>query len=78
MDDPVIFTEFVTNIFGVNIQRAQQELVSYISTFRLLIEISEGELDEFIKQVYSANSGRAVAQRIIYNPFITANLTALD
>ena len=61
MDNPVIFTVFITNVLGVNIQWAQQELVFYISTFRLLIEISEGEIDKFIKQVHSANSGRAVA-----------------
>ena len=49
MDNPVIFTAFLTNVLGVNIQQAQQELVSCISTFRLLMEISEGEIDEFIK-----------------------------
>ena len=77
MGDPVIFTAFVTNILGANIQQAQQAqqgLVSCISTFRLLMEISEGEFSEFIKQVHSANSSRVAAQRIIYNPIITTNL----
>lgn len=78
MDDPVIFATFVIGALGVNAQRAQQELVSYISTFRQLMEISEGEINEFIKQVHSGNSGRAAAQRIIYNPSIAANLKALS
>ena len=78
MDDPVIFAAFAIGPLGVNVKRAQQELISYISTFRQLMEISEGEIDEFIKQVHSGNSGRAAGQRIIYNPSIAANLKALS
>lgn len=69
---------FVTNIVGVNIPRAQQELVSYISTFRQLMEILESDIDEFIKQVHSVDSCCAAAQHIIYNPSMIANLKVLS
>ena len=48
MDDAVIFATFVIGPLGVNVPRAQQELISYIPTFRQLMEISEDEIDEFV------------------------------
>ena len=44
MDDTPTFTVFVENILGVNIPLARQELVSYIPTFRQLMNISEEEI----------------------------------
>ena len=57
MDDTPSFTAFVENILGVIIPLARQDLVSYIPTFRQLINISEDDIDNFIKQVHSAKSG---------------------
>ena len=78
MDDTPTFTVFVENILVVNIPRARQELVSYIPTFRQLRNISEEEINNFIKQVHSANSGRAANQRIVNMPSLAANLKALS
>ena len=47
-------------------------------TFRQLMNISEEEIDNFIKQVHSANSGRAANQRIVYMPSLAANLKAFS
>ena len=62
MDDIPTFTAFVQNILGVTIARARTELIAYIPTFRRLMTISEEDIDRFISQVHSSNSGRAAAQ----------------
>ena len=49
MDDTLIFNAFVQNVLGVAVVRARTELVSYIPTFRQLMQISEEEIDNFIK-----------------------------
>ncbi|GFH61776.1 predicted protein [Chaetoceros tenuissimus] len=64
MDDTPTFTAFVQNVLGVAVARAHTELVAYIPTFRRLMTISASDIDEFIKQVHSSNSGRAAAQRL--------------
>ena len=64
MDDIPTFTAFVQNILGVAVARACTELIAYIPTFRRLMTISEEDIDRFISQVHSSNSGRAAAQRI--------------
>ncbi|GFH62182.1 predicted protein [Chaetoceros tenuissimus] len=40
--------------------------------------ISEEDIDRFISQFHSSNSGRAAAQRIVYGPALAANLKALS
>ena len=42
------------------------------------MNISEEDIDNFIKQVHSANSGRVTNQRIVYIPSLAANLNALS
>ncbi|GFH56602.1 predicted protein [Chaetoceros tenuissimus] len=71
MDDTLTFTAFVKNVLGVTIARAHTELVAYIP---ILITISEADIDEFIKQVHSSNSGHAAAQHIVDMPALADNL----
>jgi hypothetical protein len=78
MDDTPTFDAFVQNVLNVAVARARTELIAYIPTFRQLMTISEKDIDEFIKQVHSSNSGRAAAQRIVYMPSLAANLKALS
>ena len=78
MDDTPIFNAFVQDILGVAVVRARTELIAYIPTFRQLMTISETDIDEFIKQVHSSNSGCAAAQHIVYMPSLAANLKALS
>ena len=78
MDDEPTFTVCVQNVLGVTIARACTELVVHIPTFRQLMTISEDDIDNFIKQVHSSNSGHAAAQHIVYMPSLADNLKALS
>jgi hypothetical protein len=78
MDDIPTFTTFITDVLGVTIPNARLELTQFIPTFRQLMTTSDDDIDEFVKAIHSANSGRPVAQRIFYSPALTANLKALS
>lgn len=66
MDDVPLFTTFVQNTLNVNTPRVEAELLSFISTFRELMNTSEIEFDEFVKNTSASNSGRATRSRIVF------------
>ena len=77
MDNPQLFSNFTRQILHVNVDRAQDMLVSMIPTFRALMRMSEVDLDSFMKDVHGANSAKPAGQRIFYNPATIANLKAI-
>ena len=66
MDDPVLFRTFVTATLNVAPPRVEVELISFISTFRELMNTSEYEFNEFIKTTSASNTGRAAAGKIVF------------
>ena len=78
MDDIPTFIAFLQNILGIAVARARTELIAFIPTFIRLMTISEEDIDRFISQVHSSNSGCQAAQRIVYGPALAANLKALS
>ena len=77
MDDDALFTNFATNTLNITPARARNELLLVIPTFRQLMNTSESDLDTFVKDIHSANSGRAAAERITYRLIQIYNLKAL-
>ena len=77
MEDPALFLHFIATRLGVVQQRAQEELISMIPTFKDLVNMSDDDIEGFVKSVHGANSGRPANARIVYRPIIIANLKAL-
>ena len=65
MDDPVIFLNFVNNIFSVTVARARNEVLGFMPTFRALMTTPESQIDEFVKNTHSSNSARAANAKIL-------------
>ena len=65
MDDPALFTAFLTNVAGITNARSRNEMQSFTATFRMLLSSSENEIDSFVKNTHAANSARANNQRIL-------------
>ena len=65
MNDIPTFTNFLTNVAGVIVPRARNELLMFANTFRALLSSSEDELDRFVKDTHAANSARAANARIL-------------
>ena len=65
MDDPVVYTNFLTNVAGVTVARARNELLTFANTFRTLLSSNEKELDRFVKDTHASNSARNNNARIL-------------
>ena len=65
MDDQALYTNFLTNVAGVTVARAQNELLSFANTFRVLSSTSDKEIDTFVKNTHDLNSTRANNAKIL-------------
>ena len=65
MNDPAVYTAFLTNVAGVTVPRVRVELSDFANTFQTLLSCSEDELDAFVKDTHSSNSARAANSRIL-------------
>ena len=65
MDDPAVYTAFITNVAGVTTPRVRVELLDFANTFETLLSCSEDELDAFVKDTHTSNSARAANSRIL-------------
>ena len=65
MDDPVLYVNFLTNVAGVTVARAQNELLTFANTFCTLLSSNEKELEKFVKDTHASNSARANNARIL-------------
>jgi hypothetical protein len=77
MNDPNVFTDFITNVLGETIPRNRDMIISFITTFSELITTSEQEIDTFVTNVHSSNSGRANNSKIVISPNTTIGLKAI-
>ena len=77
MDDANEFTTFLTNIGGLNVARARNEVITFVNTFEALLSTSEAEIDNFVKNTHASNSARAAAQRILIPTAAVITLKAL-
>ena len=77
MNDPAQFTAFLTNLCGLTIDRARNEVTTFLNTFEDLLSTSEEEIDNFVKNTHAANSARAAAQRILIPTASIVTLKAL-
>ena len=65
MNDPAVYTAFLTNVAGVTVSRVRVELLDFANTFETLLSCSEDELDAFVKDTHTSNSARAANSRIL-------------
>ena len=65
MDDPALYTNFITNVAGVTVARVRNELLSFANTFRVLSSTSDKEIDAFVKNTHDSNSARANNAKIL-------------
>lgn len=65
MDNPVLFQNFITNVAGVTVARARNELLQFADTFMALLLNTEKELDSFMKNTHASNSACANNQQIL-------------
>ena len=63
MDDPVIFLNFVNNIYNVTVAISRKKILEFIPNFRALMTTQETQIGEFLKNTHSANSARAKMQK---------------
>ena len=54
MDHEPTFTTFLTNVAGVTVPRARNELLTFATTFRTLLSSNEEELDRFVKDTHAS------------------------
>ena len=77
MNDEIEFTTFLTDIAGINVARARNEVITFVDTFEALLSTSEAEIDHFVKNTHASNSARATAQRILIPTAAVITLKAL-
>lgn len=77
MNDQNCFTQFLTNVLGMNTARHRNALRQFVSTFAQLMTTTEDEIDTFVSTMHSANSGRANNSTILIPPNVTIGLKAI-
>ena len=77
MDDPAIFTQFITNA-GATTARARTAITDdLVNTFTGLLTISEADIDQFTNSTHSLNRNRANNQAITISLKVVLALKAL-
>ena len=66
MNDPAVFTNFIQHVLLEAIPRNRNIISSFIPTFQVLLNTSDSEIDTFIQNTHSSNSGRANNAKIIF------------
>ena len=65
MDDPVLFNSFLLNTAGFTVMRSRAAIMGFIGTFTGLLALTQKEIEQFVKDTHAANSGLAIAERIV-------------
>ena len=77
MDDPAVFTVFITTTLGVTTVRVRDKIIGFIPTFCALLATSDADLDKFVSNVHSSNSSRGANARILIANGVTMHLKSL-
>ena len=78
MDDPILFDNFLENVAGLTVNQARNEVLTFIPTFRDILNTNEDEINEFVKNTHSSNTGQAAASRILIPPGAVIMLLSLQ
>ena len=65
MDDRAVFRAFLVIHCSIAEGRHLTELLTFVDTFRGLLQTSDYEIVEFVKNTHSTNSARTTNQRIL-------------
>ena len=77
MNDPAIFTNFITNVVGVTQARARNAITNFIPTFTVLLSTTDEEITNFISSTHSSNSARANNAKILLPSNVAISLQAM-
>ena len=62
---------------NVNVPRTRNEILGFVNTFSALLATSDEEINEFVKNTHSSNSGRANNARILIPPNVPISFKAI-
>ena len=77
MNDPAIFTAFVTNTLGVDQAVVRALIHNFVATFEELLVVTDDDIDTFVKDTHSANSARSAAQRVQIGTLVSQGLKSV-
>ena len=64
MDYVVAFVHFIQHILNVNIDCANNKIISFFTTFSSLMGTTDDDIDKFVTTVHGVKSGRDIPHRI--------------
>ena len=70
MDDPAAFTAFIRDVLNITVPQCQNKIISFASTFCKLLATTEEEIDSFISNTHSTNSGRAANGKVLLSKLL--------
>ena len=76
MDDPLIFSTFLTDRCGM-IARARTEVITFVDTFDALLTVTDTDIDIFVKSTHAANTARANNNKILISPNAVLTMNAI-
>jgi hypothetical protein len=77
MNDEALFDLFVQNTLGETLARTRNSITSFIPTFHVLLNTTDQEINTFVSNTHSSNSGRGVNAKIIISPSTVIGLQSL-
>ena len=77
MNDIVIFNDFVQNVLGETVARTRNAIVAFVPSFETLLNTTDAEIETFVSNTHSGNSGRAANAKIIISPSTVIGLQSI-
>ena len=77
MDDPNIFEAFAQNVLNISIANTLNAITNFIPTMSDLLNVSDDEIDSFVKTTHGANSGRNTGDKIVIQHSVVIGLQAM-
>ena len=77
MDDPALFTDFVSNTLRFTTQQEIDVITNFVESSEDLLAVNYGYIEIFVKDTHYANNSRAAAQRILISNNVTQELKSI-
>ena len=77
MDNQQAFQHFIQTTLNVNVVRVRDTIYDFVDTFGALLSVTDNDIDSFVKDTHSSNSGRAAAAKVLIPAKVSIALKAV-